>query len=124
LRDGQIRGNAFSNAKIYQFRDFINVGWPVDRMTRGEVCEVVAFQCFKDFTTMRCDESGSPVSVFGIVADSVSLADHPLDPHSSAHCPRDILLTNSTDYVQSYSRTGLTARLKGLRGPSKTTSHQ
>jgi hypothetical protein len=40
---------------------------PVSRMTRGEVGQVVAFKCFNDLTTTRCDEPGSPVSMFGIV---------------------------------------------------------
>jgi hypothetical protein len=67
LRDGKIRGNTFSNAEIYQIRDFVHVGRPVGRVTRGEVSEVVAVHCFKVCTTTRCDESGSPLSVFGIV---------------------------------------------------------
>jgi hypothetical protein len=45
LRDGKIRENTFSNAEIYQIGDFVHVGRPVGRVTRGEVSEVVAFQC-------------------------------------------------------------------------------
>jgi hypothetical protein len=55
MRDCKIKGNTSSNAKIYQIRDFIHVGWPVGRVARGEVCEIVALQCFKDLATTRCD---------------------------------------------------------------------
>jgi hypothetical protein len=57
----------------------VHVGRPVGGVTRGEVSEVVAFQCFEDFTTTRCDEPGSPVSVFCIV---VATRDEP-GPESS-----------------------------------------
>jgi hypothetical protein len=33
----------------------VHVGRPVGGVTRGEVSEVVAFQCFEDFTTTRCE---------------------------------------------------------------------
>jgi hypothetical protein len=67
VRDGKVRRDAFSDAEIYKIRDFVHVGRPVCGVTRGEVSEVVAFQCFKYFSTTTCDESGSPVSVFRIV---------------------------------------------------------
>jgi hypothetical protein len=52
----KIRRNTFGNTEVYEIWDFMYVRRPVSRMARGEVGYVVAFKCFKDFTTTN--ESG------------------------------------------------------------------
>jgi hypothetical protein len=47
VRDGKIGRNNFSDAEIYQIRDFACVSRPVGRVTRGKVGEVVSRECFK-----------------------------------------------------------------------------
>jgi hypothetical protein len=67
MRNCKIRRNTFGNTGVYEIWDVMYVRRPVSRMARGEVGQVVAFKCFKDFTTTRCDAPGSPISMFGIV---------------------------------------------------------
>jgi hypothetical protein len=57
MRNFKIRRNTIGNTEVYEIWDIMYVRRPVSRMAREEVGKVVAFKCFKDFTTKRCNKS-------------------------------------------------------------------
>jgi hypothetical protein len=67
LRYGEVRRYTFSDTEVYDIGYFMDVRRPVSGLSWGEMGEVVTFHCFKEFTTSRCDEAGTPVGMFRIV---------------------------------------------------------
>jgi hypothetical protein len=63
-------GNAFDDTEVEEVRKSVAIGRPVGGLTSGEMVEIKLFHLSDDLTAARCNKSGSPVGMFGIVVAS------------------------------------------------------